>query len=145
MILFPDQLLAIVYMLFAGWFYAFALSFYNRICQAIQKYKLSILLDIGIQFFLMYIVYKGMYKINYAIFNIYVWIIFVFGIFLYDRYYSVLFLSAFEQILKILRIILYPIHFAHAKFSVIIIEHSKTRRHKICQKQRTKRLLRKEN
>lgn len=145
MILFPDQLLALVYMLFAGWFYAFSLSFYNYIFHSLKKYKLSILLDICTQFFLVYIVYRGMYKINYAIFNIYVWIIFIFGIFLYDRYYSLIFMSSFEKILKILRIILYPMYFAHTKFSVIIIEHSKRRRHKICQKQRTKRLLRKEN
>lgn len=130
MILLPNQLLSLLYMVFAGWFYALFYSMYKRILRCILKFKVSIVLEVIIQFGLMWIVYKGLYKINYAQFNIYLWFAFFVGVFLYIYFYSLLFLSAFELFVMILRFIFKPISVAYLKFSVIIKRQQKCRREK---------------
>ena len=147
MILFADQLLSLIYMLFMGWFYAFCIACYQCVFEYIRKHRIGIVFDITIQCILMYIVYRGMYKINYGIFNIYVWAMFLFGIFLYNYYYSILFLSAYEQILRILRTFCKPLVFAKSHISAIIVEHYIRRRNKLCKKRLLKqqRHLRKES
>lgn len=130
MILLPNQLLSLIYMVFAGWFYALCYAMYKRVLRFILRYKISILLEICIQFFLMWAVYHGLYKINYAQFNLYLWIAFFVGIFLYIYFYSLLFLSAFDLFVNILRFIFKPIIIAYLKFSVIIKRQRKCRREK---------------
>lgn len=130
MILLPNQLLSCAYMIFAGWFYAFLFAFYKRLFRVFQKYKISIILEIVIQIILMGIVYRGLYKINYANFNIYLWIAFFVGIYLYIRFYSLLFLSAFELLVNILRIFIRPFRIAYLKISAIIKRQRKLRRDK---------------
>ena len=130
MILLPNQLLSLLYMVFAGWFYALFYSMYKRVLRFILKFKLSIVLEIVIQFLLIWIVYKGLYKINYAQFNIYLWFAFFVGVFLYIYFYSLLFLSAFELFVMFLCYIFKPINIAYLKFSVIIKKQQKCRREK---------------
>lgn len=130
MILLPNQLLSLVYMLFAGWFYALFYAFYKRVFHCLERYKLSLLLDIVFQMVVCFIVYRGLYKINYGNFNIYLWLAFFIGIYLYISFYSLLFLSAFELLMEILNYIVRPLSIAYLKISAIIIRQRKGRRDK---------------
>ena len=130
MILLPSQLLSLLYMVFAGWFYALCYAFYKRLLRVILQYKITVFLEMIIQIFLMYIVYRGLYKINYGQQNLYLWIAFFVGIFLYIYFYSLIFLSAFEVFMSFLRFLFKPINIAYLKFSVIIKKQRKRRREK---------------
>lgn len=147
MILLPNQLLSLLYMVFAGWFYALFYAFYKRVLKIFFKYKITIIVEILIQFFLMYIVYRGLYKINYGQQNLYLWIAFFVGIFLYIYFYSLLFLSAFEVFVLILRFLFKPINVAYLKFSVIINRQRKRRREKRWKKKlrQTKKHVKRKN
>lgn len=128
MILLPNQLLSLAYMVFAGWFYALSYAFYKRVFRYIEKYKLSILLEMLVQAMLMWVIYRGMYKINYATWNLYLWLAFFVGIYLYIHFYSLLFLSAFELFMSILRFSFRPANIAYLKISAIINKHRLRRR-----------------
>lgn len=130
MILLPTQLQSLVYMLFMGWGYGLAYSFINRLFYALRHKKIIYLVEIIFHAWFISILFLGLFRIHYGIMNLYLWLAFFLGLYLYLRCYSLLFLQVFEGFMKILRFLLKPLRIAYLKIFAIIRNSKKKRRMK---------------
>lgn len=139
MISFDIQLKSLVYMLFAGFMYALLYSFYNRLFYAWRKSIVIYILEIAVQATLAFLVYTGLYFVNHGILNIYLFVIFLIGIYIYLNFYSTLFLSTFEVFMRFLGKLVAPIRIVYLKIFGIIRKHKGSRMKKWQQKRLQKR------
>lgn len=143
MILLPAQLQALTYMVFAGWLYGVLYSLLNRLTYCIRgkliKYGIEVVIQVG----LIITLYLGLYKINHGFINLYLLLMFILGLYLYLRFYSILFLTFFEKLLRLIKLFIRPFLIVLSKISVIIRRQYKRLRRKLKWKKKRKKHIRK--
>lgn len=139
MILLPTQLQSLMYMVFMGWGYGVVYSFYNRFFYLVRKRFVIYVLEIVFHIAYMLLLYMGLFRINYGVLNLYLWLGFFLGLYVYLRWYTQIFLSLFESFMKVLTFVLKPLLIANSKiFAIIKRIRNKRRRMKVVRKQRRK-------
>lgn len=139
MIPFDIQIKSLIYMLFAGYMYGLIYSLYNRFFYVFRKHLIIYILELIIQALLAFLVYYGLYLINHGRTNIYLFVMFFIGIYVYLNYYSTLFLSTFEVFMNFINKLVKPFRIVYLYFFGIIKRHKGSRVKKWKQKQLQKR------
>ncbi len=140
MILLPAQLQSLAFMVWMGWGYGAIYSLWNRLFYRYRKKNIMLVLEIVFHVCFHAALYYGLFYIQYGIMNLYLWLAFFLGLYIYLRWYSLLFLRFYERCMRFLYATTKPLRIAYSKiFAIIKKIKIKQRRRKDAKKRNRKR------
>lgn len=114
--LLATQVQAIIYHLFIGWIYGLTFSFISYFSYYLKYNLTKFILETIFHIIFVLSAFYGLYQINGSVTNLYLILCFVFGMFVYFKWYYCIFLNFFHYVKKWLK----PIKLAKNRISVII-------------------------
>lgn len=145
MIILPTQLQSLIFMVFMGWVYGLAYSLFNRLFYIFRNKIIIYVLEILFHATFMGGLFAGLFTLQYGVMNLYLWLAFFFGLYLYLRLYSLFFLKLFESLMKFLQLFIRPLKIAYSKLFAIIRKGRIKRRKKKDAKKRKREEKKKKN
>lgn len=94
--LLPEQIQSLLYHVLVGWFYGLSFSFVTYMLYLTKSKLLSFIFEILFHVIFVVCAFIGLFYINAGRTNLYLIALFLVGIFVYYKFYQIVFLSAFQ-------------------------------------------------
>lgn len=142
--LLPQQIQAILFHLMMGWFYGCTFSFLCSLTVYLRFRFLKGITEILFHIGFILLAFYGLYSINGGITNIYLTIIFLFGVLIYYKWYLSVFAPFFAWFIRLFRPVKRKLHLAKMKLIGIIIIRRKKRAKRRAEHEKRKKEKRKQ-
>ena len=142
--LLPQQIQAILYHLMMGWCYGCTFSFLCSLTVYLRFKLIKGIAEILFHIAFILLAFHGLYGINGGITNIYLTIIFLFGVLIYYKWYLPVFTGFFRWFIRLFRPVKRKLHLAKMKLIGIIIIRRKKRAKRRAEHEKRKKKKRKQ-